>query len=253
MIFVFSGTGNSLYIGQMLAHRLQDEIVDISKYTKIQFLGQFNSEKPLVFVAPVYVSAPPLVVMDFVRHSQFTGNKKAYFIQTCAGGMGACPTYWKEIAKEKKFDYMGCEQVVMPQNYLVFFHTKNKETSLKIVQDSHSKVEEIIACISKQKAISMKEPTSMEIISTKLILKPYYDLFINDKAFIVKDSCVGCKQCEKVCPLNNIKIIDGKPVWNNNCTHCMACINLCPKEAIEYGKKSIGKPRYKAPKYKKAN
>ena len=29
-----------------------------------------------------------------------------------------------------------------------------------------------------------------------------------------------------------------------NCTHCMACICYCPKEAIEYGKKSKGKPRY---------
>ena len=29
-----------------------------------------------------------------------------------------------------------------------------------------------------------------------------------------------------------------------NCTHCMACICYCPAEAIEYGKKSLGKPRY---------
>nr|WP_264291386.1 MULTISPECIES: hypothetical protein [unclassified Dorea] len=28
------------------------------------------------------------------------------------------------------------------------------------------------------------------------------------------------------------------------CTHCMACICYCPAEAIEYGKKSVGKPRY---------
>ena len=28
------------------------------------------------------------------------------------------------------------------------------------------------------------------------------------------------------------------------CTHCMACICYCPTSAIEYGKKSLGKPRY---------
>jgi MinD superfamily P-loop ATPase len=27
----------------------------------------------------------------------------------------------------------------------------------------------------------------------------------------------------------------------------MACINRCPKTAIEYGKMSIGKPRYPGP------
>ena len=29
---------------------------------------------------------------------------------------------------------------------------------------------------------------------------------------------------------------------------CMACICGCPAEAIEYGKKSRGKPRYQCPK-----
>jgi NAD-dependent dihydropyrimidine dehydrogenase PreA subunit len=27
----------------------------------------------------------------------------------------------------------------------------------------------------------------------------------------------------------------------------MACINLCPKQAIEYGKRTEGKPRYTGP------
>ena len=43
---------------------------------------------------------------------------------------------------------------------------------------------------------------------------------------------------------NNITLQTGKPVWGQNCTHCMACICYCPAEAIEYGKKSLGKPRY---------
>jgi len=48
----------------------------------------------------------------------------------------------------------------------------------------------------------------------------------------------------ELCPLNNIRLENGKPVWGKHCTHCMACICDCPKEAIEYGKKSKGKPRY---------
>ncbi len=44
--------------------------------------------------------------------------------------------------------------------------------------------------------------------------------------------------------MNNIRMENGKPVWGQACTHCMACICYCPTEAIEYGKKSVGKPRY---------
>ena len=47
-----------------------------------------------------------------------------------------------------------------------------------------------------------------------------------------------------ICPTNSITIQNGRPVWGGSCTHCMARICRCPAEAIEYGKKSVGKPRY---------
>mgnify|MGYP002951794102 FL=1 len=58
------------------------------------------------------------------------------------------------------------------------------------------------------------------------------------------EECIGCGLCQDVCPLNNIRLVDGKPDWGNSCTHCMACICRCPKEAIEYKNKSVGKRRY---------
>ena len=58
-------------------------------------------------------------------------------------------------------------------------------------------------------------------------------------------ACTGCGRCAQLCPTNNIVLRSGKPVWGGNCTHCMACISYCPTEAIEYGKKSVGKPRYR--------
>lgn len=251
MILYFSGTGNSQYIANLLAHALQDEIVSINAYTKQSLYGQFSSKEPFIFVSPVYVSAPPLVVMDFIKNSQFSGNQKAYFISTCAGGMGASPYYWKQLCQDKKFEYMGCESVIMPQNYLIYFKTKDKKTSDKIIEKATHSMDPIIESIRKQKAISMKDASKFDVASTELVLKPYYDLFIKDTAFTVNDKCIHCRKCERACPLNNIQLIDGKPTWLGNCTHCMACINLCPKEAIEYGKKSVGKPRYVAPTYQK--
>lgn len=72
----------------------------------------------------------------------------------------------------------------------------------------------------------------------------FYRFFVKADAFRVNGGCVGCGLCAKKCPLNNVRLKDGKPVWGNECTHCMACICYCPKEAVEYGKKSVGKPRY---------
>ncbi|MBB2183251.1 4Fe-4S binding protein [Lachnospiraceae bacterium MD1] len=55
---------------------------------------------------------------------------------------------------------------------------------------------------------------------------------------------MGCRICEKACPLNNISMVNKKPIWGENCTHCMACISKCPKKAIEFGNTTQGKTRY---------
>ena len=72
----------------------------------------------------------------------------------------------------------------------------------------------------------------------------FYSFFVKANAFAASDPCTGCGQCARLCPTNNIMIQNGKPVWGGDCTHCMACICRCGAEAIEYGKKSLGKPRY---------
>lgn len=53
-----------------------------------------------------------------------------------------------------------------------------------------------------------------------------------DNSFIANQNCIGCRTCEKVCPVNNITILDDKPKWNNKCENCLACYQYCPKNAI---------------------
>ena len=69
-------------------------------------------------------------------------------------------------------------------------------------------------------------------------------LFIKDRAFRVTGACIGCGKCARLCPVSDIAIQDGRPRWLGHCMHCMACINACPARAIEYGRASLGRPRY---------
>lgn len=88
----------------------------------------------------------------------------------------------------------------------------------------------------------------MDKLNSGLINDLFYPLFVHSKKFYATEDCISCGKCKTLCPLNNIEIKGGKPVWGNSCTHCMACICRCPTNAIEYGSHSKGLIRYVCPK-----
>lgn len=62
----------------------------------------------------------------------------------------------------------------------------------------------------------------------------------SDKLRVDEEKCTGCGKCEKLCPMNNIKVVDKKVVENKQCTMCYRCINNCPKQAMTLlGKKVV--------------
>ena len=50
---------------------------------------------------------------------------------------------------------------------------------------------------------------------------------------VIKEKCVGCGACIKVCPFDAINMVDKKAVITDKCTACGQCIAKCPVKAIE--------------------
>ena len=50
------------------------------------------------------------------------------------------------------------------------------------------------------------------------------------------DSCIGCKQCSKKCPMSlDVKaMVETKNMKNSECILCGECIDICPKKSIAY-------------------
>ena len=247
MVVYFSGTGNSRYVAKQIAEKTGDTIYDAAECIRLKIGDTLASAKPFVFVAPVYVAAPPLDFMDFFKKCHFEGNQKVYFLMTCAGAMGASPVYCKELANDKGLEYMGTASVILPQNYIAYFSMKSPEENSRILENAQPAIASLAQHIAAGNPFPDLKAKAWEVISTKMILKPYYKWFITAKQFRVTETCIGCGKCEKVCPLGNIRMNEKLPSWADRCTHCMACINLCPMDAIEYGKGSVGKIRYRGP------
>ena len=247
MVFYFSGTGNSRFVARRIAKAVGQEAVDITAYTKTMERPEFTESGVYVFVCPSYMSAPARAMTDFLSWAGFPEGIKAYFIVTCAASMGITPKVYSEICSQKGLEYMGAAQVEMPQNYIALFTTKKVEENIDILEKAETEIDRIIGQIVNGEVLETKKIGSLEYSVTKWVRDLYYKDFMKTKKFKVTDKCIACQKCVKVCPLSNITMKDNKPVWGNKCTHCMACINQCPKDAIEYGKGTVGKPRYKGP------
>ena len=70
-------------------------------------------------------------------------------------------------------------------------------------------------------------------------LQKVFGRFAKVSEKVNKESCIGCKLCEKVCPSEAIEVksTDKKAeIKTSICLQCTNCQQICPKDAIHYSK-----------------
>lgn len=247
MILYFTGTGNSRYCARVLARQLGDKCLDVYSYLREGIAGEFSSQKPWVFVAPTYSWRLPRVFVDLIRSSRFSGSREAYFVMTCGEDIGNAAPNNRALCGEKGLRCRGTLPVVMPENYIAMFDAPGPEEAKKIVAAAAPTLEQAAAWIRAGQDFPPQKTGVLDHLKSGLVNTLFYRFNVRTKPFTATDACISCGKCQRDCPLGNIQLTEGKPVWGKRCTHCMACICGCPVQAIEYGNKSQGKPRYQCP------
>lgn len=244
MVLYFSGTGNTRYVAQALAQLLGDEEVNMVDRMKKGGHQRFYSQKPYVICAPIYAWRFPAVVEGFISRCDLWGSSDVYFVATCASHAGSADKYLKKICEKKKMNYKGFSSVIMPENYIVMFKPGTNDENAKIIHKANDDIAHIYEHIEGNAFLTDRHKKRFYAVASSFGNTYFYGAFVSSDKFRTTDKCVGCGLCAARCPLNNITIENGKPVWSNRCTHCMACINGCPACAVEYGNKTVGKQRY---------
>ena len=132
MIFYLTGTGNSRWAARLLADHLQDTAEDAAPYLKSGLTPSLHSEKPWIFVCPTYGWQIPHIFADLLRRTGFDGSKKAYFILTCGGDIGAAGPRLQKLCGEIGLEYCGVLPLIMPENYVAMFPVPGEEEAQKI-------------------------------------------------------------------------------------------------------------------------
>ncbi|GAA0179445.1 EFR1 family ferrodoxin [Clostridium sediminicola] len=253
LILYFSGTGNTEFVSRYIKDHLNADEHDITlspiEYFKKENISQYDT---LFFGFPVYACGVPNFIKDYLKGITVTTTKTVFIFCTKAFFSGAAVEQAFKLFREQGYNRLSYADVTMPGSDGLAFSRKDSKIVDKIGKMDFSKLEEVDKMLDKnninQKGINIKYAISNRFISKLLGVGFKVGEKIIAKKFWVNENCIRCGKCEKICPSKNIKVNDDGISFEDKCYLCMRCLHQCPKEAIQIGKGTIGKFRWKGPK-----
>jgi ferredoxin len=247
-IYYFSGTGNSLVVARDIAEKINGKLIAMSSVMKEESIKAATDVIGLVF--PVFYATNdcgiPLIVARFVRKMENLSSKYIFAVCTCGYMPGTTIENLKKaiearggklaagftvrmsskklaekkqqkmrVKRKKKLDFI-CEYVNAHREGM--FETRG--LLRKIVLAPLRALEKPIFMYRYRKLSNTSKTSFSELIP------------LADQSFRTSENCTGCGTCARVCPVNNIKMVDGKPVWQHHCENCYACYGWCPENAV---------------------
>ena len=134
----------------------------------------------------------------------------------------------------------------MPNNYVLLpgFDVDSVEVMQKKLDEAPQRIEAISKILQQSYTGIDCVEGSYAYLKTKLIYPLFAKWGIFPQKFYSTDLCNGCRRCERICPTNNIVLVDKRPKWGSKCTSCLACFHICPMKSIGYGNATKNKGRY---------
>ena len=244
-LYVYTGTGNSLWIARQLALELKEATLEFIPH----LTGDLKVEADRVgIVFPVHIWGLPSHVIQFANHLQVKPETYLFALAVNAGQPAATLLQLQKLMSTRGRSLaVGCS-FVMPSNYTPWGGPGPIDTQQRLFREAQEKVKAIAGTIlrGERKRVD-KGPLWQNIVFSLIYKMSFRSVHKMDKKFWVDDKCNSCGICLNVCPVRNIEMTNKKPSWLHRCEQCLACLQWCPQEAIQYGEKTVKYPRYHHP------
>lgn len=256
MILYFSAEGNTRYAAERLGSELKEEAISIISKSpgEIKFKGE-----SLGIMFPVYSWGVPPIMIQYLHSlseqfvSQVAGHR-IWMVCTFGDDIAMAPEMLKKALKSLGLELSGGWNVQMPNTYVALpgFDVDKPDVEKEKLKHSVPAIDIIAKKIKENKFEESYVRGSFPRFKSGIIYPLFKKWGITPSKWISTDGCVGCGICEKVCQINNIKMVKGRdahlrPEWGDKCISCMACYHSCPRHAIEYGNITKGKGQYLCP------
>lgn len=250
MLFYFSGTGNSKFVAVTLSNFLGLELKFIPETDPATLT---DAEERVLFVFPVYSWGVPPLVDNFImklplsfRQAVNVKSLSVDCVMVCGDEVAKAPEMFKKILKRAGLTLNSVWSVIMPNNYVLLpgFDVDSKELENKKLEACRGRIMEIAQGLASGSPLTDVTRGSLPSLKTSLIFPLFKRWGIFPRKWHYTSSCIGCGKCENTCPLLNVTMENGHPVWGIRCCSCLACYHICPVHAVEYGKATARKGQY---------
>jgi flavodoxin/formate hydrogenlyase subunit 6/NADH:ubiquinone oxidoreductase subunit I len=253
-IFYFSGTGNTWWAAQRLAEELgkrkfQTSAHSIERVSREEVNQLIDQAKIVALGYPIYASDAPLIMQDFIRALPKNKQPKRMLVfvtQAFWSGDGAYFIRPEVESKGYRIDW--AVHFNMPNNisldlgffinaFFGLFHAKPADTLKRI--------KKLADRVSKNSPWLMGRSPFFSLGWIQRI--PYRKEIHRWQSGVYQvntEKCNACARCERLCPVDNITLINGLPHFDDHCNLCLRCFNYCPQLAIEAFGKSFNEERY---------
>jgi len=264
-LYYFSGTGNSLVVARDIARQLKGKLIPLAALMNRERIRTNADVIGIIFpVHNVVNGGVPLIIRSFLAKLEFNAAPYLFAVCTCGAGSGDALVGVAKIIAAQGGRLAAWFTVKMPFNCPPF--TKNEE-QVKRFRVWQEQLAEVCAAVAARREIKVKTVNALvkalayplgQIMHAS-ILKNYRKLAnstelafdeavsFSDRSYTVDERCNGCGICAKVCPVDNIALVDRRPVWQHHCEACLACLAWCPQQAVSGGILSGKAERYHHP------
>lgn len=229
-----SGTGNTKHCIEKLS-RLLDETAQAIPVESLHAMEILPQHDFIVLAYPVQFSNAPIMIRDFIkRYSSLWKGKKVLCVATMGVFSGDGAGCSARLLKKYGAKVVGGLHIQMPDSVCdVKLLKKSVEQNREIIKAADRKIEETAEKIKKGK-YPHDGIYFYDQIAGLLCQRLWYYGKTKDYSGGLKigAECIGCGLCEKLCPMENLRMENGKAVAGNHCTMCYRCISSCPRKAI---------------------